>query len=225
VDAKQALQIYQKIDSISRVTGKKQAVIANNWIDPHPGSFLNSYIIYQMLRPYISDDSLKKRVNELSGMATKNSWGRELRYIINHTIKGAKAPHFKHEDTSSNKHSLEEFTGKGNYIFIDFWASWCGPCRHQNPSLRRIYSDFKNKNLTMIGISLDKDKESWVKAIQKDNLQWLQLSDLQFQNNKAAKAFYINSIPSNFLLDPAGKIIARNLTTNELRERLSQLLQ
>ena len=136
-----------------------------------------------------------------------------------------KAPYFAQEDTTGNKLSLSDFTRKGKYILLDFWASWCGPCREENPALRNIYKDFKNKNFTIIGISLDKSKERWIDAIKKDSLSWPQVSDLKFWENEIAKAYYLRSIPSNFLLDPNGKIIAKNVSMPELRRMLFRLLQ
>jgi peroxiredoxin len=220
-----ASKIFLRIDSILNILNKKNAIISQNWMNAHPLSLLNSYILYNFLKSQLSDDSLKKEFYQLPLETRKNSWGRELNYIFNNTIAGDKAPDFTETDTSGNQLSLSNFLGKGKYILLDFWASWCGPCRKINPALRGVYDDFKNKNFAIIGISLDQSKKKWKEAIKKDSLSWPQVSDLNYWKNKVAQAYYIRSVPSNFLLDPAGKIIARNLTTNELRERLSQLLQ
>ena len=143
----------------------------------HPKSFLSSYILYDFLRSYISDDSLREEFYQLPVEVRKNSWGRELQYIVNNVILGAQAPDFTQNDTSQNELSLSDFTGKGKYILLDFWASWCGPCRKNNPSLKRIYNNFKNKGLTIVGISLDNAKNKWIGAIKKDSLPWPQISD------------------------------------------------
>ena len=220
-----AKKIFVRIDSVSKVLGQNEAIIADERIKNHPRSFLNSYILYYFLMPYISDDSFKKKFYQLPVETRKNSWGRELQYIVSNVITGVKAPYFAQEDTTGNKLSLSDFTRKGKYILLDFWASWCGPCREENPALRNIYKDFKNKNFTIIGISLDKSKERWIDAIKKDSLSWPQVSDLKFWENEIAKAYYLRSIPSNFLLDPNGKIIAKNVSMPELRRMLFRLLQ
>jgi thiol-disulfide isomerase/thioredoxin len=114
---------------------------------------------------------------------------------------------------------------KGKYVLIDFWASWCGPCRQENPNVVKAYNKYKTKKFTIIGVSLDKPgaKDAWMSAIKNDGLTWTQVSDLQFWDNKAAKLYGITSIPQNFLLDPTGKIIAKNLRGGDLEAKLAEI--
>src|SRR5664279_4639151 len=112
-------------------------------------------------------------------------------------------------DTTGKPISLSSF--KGKYVLVDFWASWCGPCRAENPNVLKAYIEFKDKNFTILGVSLDKDKDAWEKAIGDDKLAWTQVSDLKFWNSKAVEIFQFQGIPFNVLIDPQGKIIAQEL--------------
>ena len=119
--------------------------------------------------------------------------------------------------------SLSSF--KGKYVLVDFWASWCRPCRAENPNVVNAYNQYKNKNFTVLGVSLDQAKPNWLQAIQADNLTWTHVSDLQFWNNAVAQLYHIQSIPANMLIDPTGKIIARDLRGEDLNRKLSELLK
>jgi len=114
---------------------------------------------------------------------------------------------------------------KGKYVLLDFWASWCGPCRAENPNVVAAYNKFKDKNFTILSVSLDNNKDPWTKAIKDDGLVWTQVSDLKGWSSSAAVTYAVQSIPTNFLIDPGGKIVARNLRGGELEGTLQQLLK
>ncbi len=137
-------------------------------------------------------------------------------------MKGVKAPDFTQADTSGTAITLSSLQGK--YVLVDFWASWCKPCRAQNPSLVRLYKKYKNNGFTILGISLDSKKEAWLKAIHDDKLEWQQVSDLKFWSNAVAKQYKISSVPQNYLLDQQGVIIGKNLSEDDLDELLEKEL-
>lgn len=140
------------------------------------------------------------------------------------TSIGSYAMDFTQNDTLGNPVSLSSF--KGKYLLVDFWASWCGPCRRENPNVVKAFNKYKDRNFTILGVSLDRPnaKDRWLKAIHDDGLTWNHVSDLKYWDNEVAKQYGIRAIPQNILLDPQGKIIAKNLSGEELDQKLSEVL-
>ena len=135
---------------------------------------------------------------------------------------GKDAPELVLPDANGKLISLASF--KGKYLLVDFWASWCGPCRGENPNVVKAYNEFKGKNFAILGVSLDKEKEPWQQAIQDDKLTWTHVSDLKFWNSKAVETFKFEGIPFNVLIDPQGKIIAESLRGEALENKLKEVL-
>lgn len=196
-----------------------------NFILTHPNSYVSIYLIQHK---NLSADSLRLFLNTLSFEIQDSRIGQkvlrdiEIMYAVN---VGMVAPEFSQPDPKGNLISLKDFSGK--YILLEFWASWCVPCRKENPLLRRIYKKYSSKNFTIIGISLDKesDRAKWIKAIKEDELKWPQISDLKGIENVVAKKYAVGPIPSNFLIDPKGTIIGKNLRGVDLENFLDQTLE
>lgn len=136
---------------------------------------------------------------------------------------GEIAPDFTIESINGKTVKLSDYRGK--YVLLDFWASWCGPCRQENPNVVKAYQTYKDKNFTILGISLDKDKNAWAQAVKQDNLTWDQVGELKDFEGETVKLYQVEAIPSSFLLDPQGKIIARDLRGEELNAFLNKTLR
>jgi peroxiredoxin len=205
----------------------EQKNIIKKFILSNPDSYLSLMALYSVDGPSPNPVELDSLYNTLSpalkGTETAANFQKALE-PLKHTAPGTMAPDFTQNDANGVPVKLSSFRGK--YVLVDFWASWCGPCREENPNVVRVYNKYKDKNFTILGVSLDKaeGRANWLAAIKSDGLNWTQVSDLKFWSNQAAALYYVSSIPANFLIDPSGKIIAKDLRGDDLDDKLKEVL-
>jgi peroxiredoxin len=217
-----------KILSQFKALEKESKEAYRNYLKSNPSSPIALYALSQFAGYDINSDEVDPLFAALPASAKSYPSYKEFKDrldIARKTGIGKQAMDFTQNDTLGKPVSLSSF--KGKYVLVDFWASWCGPCRKENPNVVSAFNKYRDKDFTIFGVSLDQPNAEarWLKAINDDKLTWTHVSDLKFWNNAAAQLYGVRSIPFNLLLDKEGKIIAKNIRGEELQTKLSEILK
>lgn len=211
----------KQLDSIEL----QMTALQKNFVKSNPASYATPSLLLG-LSYEMEADEIESMIN---GLDTAIAALPDIKNLKDHVILmkavavGNKAPDFTMNDINEKPVSLYSKLGP-KLLLVDFWASWCNPCRQENPNVVKAYNEYHKKGFDILGVSLDQSKDNWLKAIADDKLSWTHVSDLQYWNNAAAKLYAVNAIPANFLLDDKGTIIGKNLRGEELANKIKEIL-
>jgi len=216
--------VAQKAEIDLKAMIENNKVYTKNFVKEHSNSVVSAYITLYQLSSQIDGTELDSITSKFVPEISNSEYVVKLKELVleqKKTAIGAQAPDFTMNDTEGKPVQLSSL--KGKIVLVDFWASWCGPCRQENPNVVKLYQQYHDKGFEILGVSLDRTKEDWLKGIKDDNLTWIHVSDLQYWQNAAARLYGVNAIPQSFLLDKDGKIIGKGLRGEQLAQKMAEL--
>ncbi len=222
ITGSEANDIYLRNAKITRSKGYS----LDSLLAAHPASPVAAYFVVKDFAYKLDLEGMKAVRAKLDASLAGSEYVNQIESMISRMEKvqvGSVAPDFTLPDVDGNPVSLSSFRGK--YVLVDFWAAWCPDCRKENPNIVAAWEKYKDKNFAVLGVSLDRKRDQWLAAIEKDNLTWTQVSDLKYWDSEAAVLYCIRWIPMSFLIDPEGKIVAIGLEGEELHNKLEELLK
>ena len=222
ITGSEANDIYLRNAKITRAKGYS----LDSLLAAHPASPVAAYFVVKDFAYKLDLEGMKAVRAQLDASLAGSEYVNQIESMISRMEKvqvGSVAPDFTLPDVDGNPVSLSSFRGK--YVLVDFWAAWCPDCRKENPNIVAAWEKYKDKNFAVLGVSLDRKRDQWLAAIEKDNLTWTQISDLKYWDSEAAVLYCIRWIPMSFLIDPEGKIVAIGLEGEELHNKLEELLK
>lgn len=211
-------------DSIQTILYEERGKFIKKYAYENNKSFISPFIVYRNSYDYDLNSLQKVLDNFGSSIDSSKYIGylNDFLGVLKRTAVGQLYVSFMMQDTTGVYLPISSLIGE-KYLLVDFWASWCGPCRAENPNLVTLYNEFKDQGFEILGVSFDSNRERWIKAIKDDHLDWYHVSDLKGWENKVGKLYGVRSIPANVLIDPNGYIIGKNLRGEELRTKLEEI--
>jgi peroxiredoxin len=219
------MNVFDETKSYDSARAERAAALCRLFVLQRPGSYVSPLALLRFNQITEDVSETEKLYNSLKAEVKNTALSNYIQSLVQEAKKnpvGSTLPNFVQKDTAGNELSLASL--KGKYVLVDFWASWCRPCRQENPNIVKAFEKYKDRNFTVLGVSLDQNAENWKNAIQQDSLTWQHVSDLKGWANEVALQFEIYNIPQNFLLDPEGKIIAKNIRGAALERKLRHFL-
>lgn len=219
-------KVMDSLDEVDNNILAEKRKVVTEFVKAYPNSLRAAMAIYENYAYYAEASDVQPLYDMLSPQIKNSPKGIEVKKLIDtysNVAIGKEAPEISQGTPDGKTLNLSSLHGK--YVLVDFWASWCGPCRRANPGIVDAYNQYKDKGFTIYGVSYDTKKDRWEKAIKDDKLKWNQVSDLQGWKNSTSNQYGIKAIPSNLLLDKDGKIIAKNLFGKQLTDKLSELMK